>query len=50
MKKLTLNVEVLRVESFAVSAEARAMDLLDAVVAATRPQVCDPFTMPPRCA
>jgi hypothetical protein len=47
MTKLTLNVETLRVESFAVRAEARTAEFLHA--AATAPHVCDPFTMGPRC-
>lgn len=47
MKKLTLNVETLRVESFAVSPQARAADFL---VEATRPAICDNFTiLGPRC-
>ena len=49
MKKLTLDTETLRVDSFAVAAEARPVDFLGAVVAATAPHVCDPFTMGPRC-
>jgi len=45
MKKLTLNVETLRVESFAVLAE-----FLDVVVEMTRPALCDNFTIiGPRC-
>jgi hypothetical protein len=51
MRKLKLQVENLAVESFptgetdgqAGTGEAREMF-------ATRPQVCDPFTLPPRCA
>ncbi len=47
MKKLTLNVEMLRVDSFDASPEAR---FLDAVVEMTRPALCDNFTiMGPRC-
>ena len=45
MKKLTLNVEALGVESFDASLEAGF--LVD--VEMTRPQVCDPFTEGPRC-
>jgi len=45
MKKLTLNVETLRVESFAVLAE-----FLDVVVEMTRTALCDNFTIiGPRC-
>ena len=47
MKKLTLNVQTLRVESFDASSEA---GFLDAVVEMTRPALCDNFTiMGPRC-
>jgi hypothetical protein len=51
MKKMTLQVDSLAVQSFPTgetdgqigTAEAREM-------LATRPGVCDPFTLPPRCA
>lgn len=48
MKRLTLDMEMLRVESFAVSPQSPA-DFLT-VVDATRPLICDPATVPPRCA
>ena len=41
MKKLSLDVETLRVQSFAVT------PVVMPIVDATRPQVCDPFTL--RC-
>ena len=40
MKKQKLDVETLRVDSFDASPEPREF-----VAEATRPQVCDPFTM-----
>ena len=47
MKKMTLNVEALRVESFDASSEA---EFLDDAVEMTRPALCDNFTiMGPRC-
>jgi hypothetical protein len=46
MKKLTLNVEALRVESFDAAPAAGFLDDL----AATRPHVCDPLTIVgPQC-
>jgi hypothetical protein len=46
MKKLTLNLETLRVESFDASPEAEVLH----VVEMTRPALCDNFTiMGPRC-
>jgi hypothetical protein len=45
MKKLTLNVEALRVESFGASLEAEFFGDVEM----TRPHVCDPFTEGPRC-
>jgi len=45
MKRLTLNLEALRVESFDASLEAELL-----VVDMTRPGVCDNFTiMGPHC-
>ncbi len=45
MKKLSLHPDALAVESFPTGADtAQVLEFL-----ATRPQVCDPFTMPPRC-
>lgn len=45
MKKLTMNVETLRVESFDASPEAGFL-----VAEMTRPALCDNFTiMGPRC-
>lgn len=45
MKTLRLQVDTLEVESFSPGAEeATAIDFL-----ATRPQACDPFSLPPRC-
>ena len=47
MKKLTLNLETLRVESFDASLEA---GFLGAAAEMTRPALCDNFTiMGPRC-
>jgi hypothetical protein len=47
MRKLTLKVETLRVESFDASPVA---EFFDDIVGATRPQVCDPLTfVGPRC-
>ena len=46
MKKLTLNVEALRVESFDASQEAEFLGDVEM----TRPALCDNFTiMGPRC-
>jgi hypothetical protein len=50
MKKLTLNVEMLRVESFAVASQTAVAEYLTVVAEATRPLICDPATVPPRCA
>lgn len=47
MKKLKLNVETLRVQSFDATPAAPVGGL---TAAATRPLVCDPATVPPRCA
>ena len=47
MKKLRLDVDRLAVESFQpdeADGAARARDLF-----ATRPEACDPFSLPPRC-
>ena len=46
MKKLTLDVAMLAVQSFQTD---EAAGCTPAEFAATRPQVCDPFTLPPRC-
>lgn len=45
MEKLALDVDALRVQSFDATP---AGGLLPG--AATRPQVCDPLAVPPRCA
>jgi hypothetical protein len=46
MKKLTLNVETLRVESFDASSEAEFLG----AAGMTRPALCDNFTIVgPRC-
>ncbi|HEX6367870.1 MAG TPA: hypothetical protein VF006_02980 [Longimicrobium sp.] len=51
MRKLKLQADALAVESFAAgdasgqAGTAKANELF-----ATRPEVCDPFTLPPRCA
>lgn len=78
MRKLTLNVDTLAVESFQTGAAGDTPGTVEGhfavtcahdsctpypslhntrcgctpvfEVAATRPQVCDPFTLPPRCA
>lgn len=53
MKKLKLNVDALAVESFQPGEAATSPGTVeghDAVFAATRPQACDPFSLPPRCA
>ncbi|HEX2077896.1 MAG TPA: hypothetical protein VHG08_09310 [Longimicrobium sp.] len=48
MKKLKLQAEALEVESFPTGKEqggtAQSVELF-----ATRPQACDPFSLPPRC-
>ena len=43
MKKLTLNPETLRVQSFAAAAEMRGERAVPAADA-TRPHICDPLT------
>lgn len=46
MKKLRLDVDRVAVESFPTAeGGAQVRDLF----AATRPEACDPFTLPPRC-
>jgi hypothetical protein len=46
MKKLTLNLETLRVESFDASPQAEVLQVAEM----TRPALCDNFTiMGPRC-
>lgn len=49
MKKLRLDVDRLAVESFAAD-DANGQTVPANELFATRPQVCDPFTLPPRCA
>lgn len=51
MKKLKLRVDALAVESFAADDAGGQLRAAPAnEFFATRPQVCDPFTLPPRCA
>lgn len=45
MKKLTLQPAEITVESFPTTEHEQARELL-----ATRPMICDPATVPPRCA
>lgn len=45
MKKLQLDADRLTVDSFQTESHSPAV-FMDA---ATRPEVCDPFTLPPRC-
>ncbi|HEU0302875.1 MAG TPA: hypothetical protein VFR37_25665 [Longimicrobium sp.] len=47
MKRLKLQAEALEVESFPTGADDRGDTALEFL--ATRPQVCDPFSLPPRC-
>lgn len=47
MKKLRLQAEALEVESFPTGADGQGDTAAEFF--ATRPQVCDPFTLPPRC-
>lgn len=50
MKKLKLQVEALAVESFAADdADGQAGTVQAHELFATRPQACDPFSVPPRC-
>ena len=50
MKKLRLDADRLAVESFSPG-DANGQGTVPAnELFATRPQVCDPFTLPPRCA
>ena len=49
MKKMTLQVDALAVETFATGDAKGANSTVHALLA-TRPQVCDPLTLPPRCA
>jgi hypothetical protein len=50
MKKLKLQAEALAVESFSAGdANAQAGTVAANALFATRPEVCDPFTLPPRC-
>jgi hypothetical protein len=48
MKRLRLQADALTVESFSPGADEQGSAALEFL--ATRPQVCDPFTLPPRCA
>jgi hypothetical protein len=51
MRKLKLQVENVAVESFATGESDGQIGTAEArELFATRPQVCDPFTLPPRCA
>ena len=50
MKKLRLNADELAVESFAAGDADGTMGTVQAnELFATRPQACDPFSLPPRC-
>jgi hypothetical protein len=48
MKKLRLDTDRLAVESFAAEASAPGAPPANGLFA-TRPGVCDPFSLPPRC-
>jgi hypothetical protein len=51
MSKLKLQVENIAVESFPTGKTDGHIGTVEARERlATRPQVCDPFTLPPRCA
>lgn len=50
MKKLTLQADALEVESFSTDVERDGDTVQPPEFFATRPQVCDPLTVPPRCA
>jgi hypothetical protein len=51
MKKLRLDADRLAVESFALGDDnGRTGNVPANDFFATRPQACDPFTLPPRCA
>jgi hypothetical protein len=51
MKKLTLQLDALEVESFTTAlAEGPEGTVQGFDLAATRPGACDPFSLPPRCA
>jgi hypothetical protein len=50
MKKLRLDVDGLAVESFAAGDGNGPMGTVQAnEFLATRPEACDPFSLPPRC-
>ncbi|WP_420125679.1 hypothetical protein [Longimicrobium sp.] len=50
MKKLKLQLETLAVESFTADrADGQAGTVQAHELFATRPEVCDPFSLPPRC-
>jgi hypothetical protein len=50
MKKLKLQMETLAVESFAADdADGQAGTVQAHAFLATRPEACDPFSLPPRC-
>jgi hypothetical protein len=50
MKKLRLDTAGLAVESFTPGDANGHINVPANEFFATRPQVCDPFTLPPRCA
>jgi hypothetical protein len=50
MKKLRLDVERLTVDTFQAEGTAERVGMAPCADAATRPGVCDPFSLPPRCA
>jgi|GEM_PF-5896968 len=51
MPRLKLQAEALTVDSFATGGEGDPADTVQPDDwLATRPEVCDPFTLPPRCA
>jgi hypothetical protein len=47
--KKKLHIDTLRVESFHTGTDDRGDTAQPLELFATRPQVCDPFSLPPRC-
>lgn len=51
MKKMKLEAETLSVETFSIGDTGERAGTVQACeMLATRPGVCDPFSLPPRCA
>lgn len=51
MKKLKLKADTLAVETFPTgNADGYAGTVQACELFGTRPEICDPFTLPPRCA